>query len=67
MDVAAGWTTIKSKQYQVRVQAGPGNVTNYGWQYSFHGSNWGTVQVNTVASQIVDFAAANGITVKKTN
>ena len=65
MDVAAGWTTIKSKQYQVRVQAGPGNVTNYGWQYSFRGSNWGTVQVNTVASQIVDFAAANGITVKK--
>ena len=40
MDVAAGWTTIKSKQYQVRVQAGPGNVTNYGWQYSFRGSNW---------------------------
>lgn len=66
MDVAAGWTTIKSKQYQVRVQAGPGNVTNYGWQYSFRGSNC-MVQVNTVASQIVDFAAANGITVKKTN
>lgn len=65
MNVAAGWTTIKSKQYQVRVQPGTANVTNYGWQYSFDGCNWGMVQVNTVASQIIDFAAANGITVKK--
>ncbi len=59
MNVAAGWTTVGSKKVSGTLHSGDANVKCYGWQYTFWGSNYGTVLATKSKTSIVN--AVNSI------
>lgn len=63
MQTAAGWSTVKKTTVDGTLVSGKANVTNFGWQSTFPGSNYGTVQASKSASKIANVVSTAGYNV----
>ena len=63
MQTAAGWSTVKKATVDGTLVSGKANVTNFGWQSTFPGSNYGTVQASKSASKIANVVSTAGYNV----